>query len=213
MGADEHTRTYLRSLLPAEDEAKQAARARSDEAGIPGVPPETGALLRWLARIRPARDVAEIGSGGGYSGLWLLAGMHPRGVLTTIELDPDHQALAQRAYTDARLHSRVRSILGAALSVLPKLADDGYDLVFIDAVKAEYPDYLAHARRMLRPGGLLVADNALFHGRVPDPAVDDEDVNGIRAFTEQVHEDPVFDAQVLEVGDGVLVAVHHPDGG
>lgn len=207
---DERSRGYLRGLDPAEDEPLRAARARSEEADIPAVPAETGGLLRWLTSLAPARAVAEIGSGGGYSGLWILSGMDPRGVLTTIEVDADNQALAQQAYAESGHTPRVRSILGPALSVLPKLADAGYDLVFIDAVKEEYPEYLPHATRMLRPGGLLVADNALLHGRVADPGDQGDDVAGIRAFTEAVREDPALAGQVIPIGDGVLVAAYHP---
>lgn len=210
MDTDQRTRAYLQRLVLPEDEPRRAARARSEEADIPAVPAETGGLLRWLARLGPARAVVEIGSGGGYSGLWLLDGMDSRGVLTTIEVDPDNQGLAQQAFSEGGYSSRVRSILGAALSVLPKLADAGYDLVFIDAVKSEYPDYLHHARRLLRPGGLVVADNALFHGRVADPDDAGEDVQGIRAFTEELWEDPEFDGQALPVGDGVIAAIYQP---
>jgi predicted O-methyltransferase YrrM len=207
---DQRTHSYYQQLAGPEDEPLRAARARSEEADIPAVPAETGGLLRWLAGVRPARAVAEIGSGGGYSGLWLLSGMDPRGILTTIEVDRDNQALAQQAYSEAGQAARVRSILGPALSVLPKLADEAYDLVFIDAVKAEYPDYLPHARRMLRPGGLLVADNAFLNGRVADPDDDSDSAQGIRTFTDMVREDAALHSQVLPVGDGVVAAVYHP---
>ena len=210
MDTDERITAYLRRFDEPEDESLRAARARSEEADIPAVPPETGALLRFLACAIGARHVVEVGSGGGYSGLWLLGGIDPRGALTTIEIDPDNQALAQRAYAEAGVTDRVRSMRGAALAVLPKLADDHYDMVFLDAVKTEYPDYLAHARRLLRPGGVLVADNVLWKGKVADPAVTDEDTTALRAFNDAVHDDPAFSATMLPVGDGLLAAVHQP---
>jgi predicted O-methyltransferase YrrM len=206
---DERTIAYLRGFLEQEDEPLRAARARSEEADIPSVPHETGALLRFLTRLTNARNVVEIGSGGGYSGLWMLGGME-RGALTTIELDPEHQSLAQRAYNEAGLGGRVRAILGAATQVLPKLADGAYDLAFLDAVKAEYPEYLEHAVRLLRPGGLLIADNVLWKGKVADPGVTDEDTVGLRTFTSAVHDDPAFIPLILPSGDGVLVAVYNP---
>ena len=212
MEIDERTTAYLRGFLQGEDEPLRAARARSEEADIPGVPQETGALLRFFARVVGARNVVEVGSGGGYSGLWLLGGMDPRGHLTTIEVDPDHQALAQRAFAEAKVADRVRSILGTALTVLPKLADSTYDIVFLDAVKAEYPDYLDHARRLLRPGGLLLADNVLWHGRVAEGPAGDEDTAAIRAFNAAVHEDPAFHVQIFPTGDGLLAAVHGSEG-
>lgn len=210
MELDERTAAYVRDLTEAEDEPLRAARARSEEADIDAVSPETGALLRFCARLVNARHVAEVGSGGGYSGLWLLGGMDPRGQLTTIELDPDRQALAQRAYADAGWTARVRSMRGEALTVLPKLADANYDLVFIDAVAFEYLDYLEHARRLLRPGGLLLADGILADGRVADASAADEDAQALRAFTTTVAEDPTFAPLLFSVGGGLLAAVHDP---
>ena len=210
MEIDERTATYLRDFQEAEDEPLRAARARSEEADIPAVPHETGALLRFLARASGAKNVVEVGSGGGYSGLWLLGGMDARGSLTTIEIDPEHQSLAQRAYAEAGVADRVRSIMGAATAVLPRLADHAYDIVFLDAVKAEYPEYLEHARRLLRPGGMLIADNVLWKGRVPDPSVADEDTVGLREFNRSVHDDEAFTPLLFPTGDGVLAAVYAP---
>jgi predicted O-methyltransferase YrrM len=209
---DEAIASYVRDFAEPEDEPLRAARARSEERDIPAVPAETGVVLRFLARLVRARHVVEVGSGGGYSGLWLLGGMEPKGSLTSIEIDPDNQALAQQAYAEAGWTTRVRSILGPALSVLPKLADATYDIVFLDAVKAEYPEYLEHARRLLRPGGLLLADNALWSGRVvAGSGADDEDTLGLREFNAAVAEDPAFSALILPVGDGLLTAVYEPE--
>jgi predicted O-methyltransferase YrrM len=197
----------------SEDEVLRSVRARSQEAGIPAIPPSTGAALRWFASLLRARHVAEVGSGGGYSGLWLLAGMDPRGALTTIEIDPDRHALAQRAFAAAKVGDRVRMMLGPALSVLPKLADGNYDLVFLDAVKSEYPAYLEHAKRLLRAEGLLLADNVLWGGRVADESSSDEDTRGLRAFNDAVLADPDLHAVILPVGDGLMAAYLRPKGG
>lgn len=212
MFTDERTIAYLRRFDEREDEPLRAARARSEEADIPAVAAETGALLRFLARLVSARHVVEVGSGGGYSGLWLLGGLDPRGALTTIEIDPDNQALAQRAYADGGVTDRVRSMRGAALEVLPKLADAHYDIVFLDAVKSEYVAYLDHARRLLRSGGLLVADNVLWKGAVSDPSITDETTKALRAFNDAVRDDPAFTATIVPVGDGLLAATYHPEG-
>ncbi|WP_370327682.1 O-methyltransferase [Euzebya sp.] len=207
---DQRIATYLRGLAEGEDEPLRAARARSEEADIPAVPAESGAVLRFLARATHARTVVEIGSGGGYSGLWFLGGMDPKGILTTIEIDSSHQALAQQAFAEAGVTSRVRSLLGPALQMLPKLADAAYDIVFVDALKSEYPEYLEHAKRLLRPGGVLIADNVLWGGRVADPLVDDEDTEGLRRFNDGVTEDPDLAGLILPIGDGILVAVFQP---
>lgn len=208
---DARTTGYLRQFLEAEDEPLRAARARSEEADLPAVPAETGSLLRWLVRVSGAQTIAEVGTGGGYSGLWLVGAAGPKAVLTTIEVDESARQLAQRAFAEAGVADRVRSILGPALQVLGKLADATYDLVFLDAVKAEYPDYLEHARRLLRPGGLVVADNVLWSGRVADEDTDDDDTAGLRRFNQAVLDDPVLHQHVSTVGDGVLAAVYRPD--
>jgi predicted O-methyltransferase YrrM len=208
---DEGTASYLRRFMEPEDEPLRAARARSEEADIPAITADAGAMLRFFARLVRARHVCEVGSGGGYSGLWLLGGMDARGSLTTIELDAEHQALAQRAYAEAKYSDRVRSMLGAALSVLPKLADGNYDIVFLDAVKSEYIEYLEHAKRLLRPGGLLLADNVLWHDKVIDVKISDPDTDGIREFNEAVRGDDTLRGSILPVGDGLLAAVYEPE--
>lgn len=211
MEIDDRTVAYLRRFGETEDEPLRAARARSEEADIPAIAIDAGAVLRLLARLVRARHVCEVGTGGGYSGLWLLGGMDERGNLTTIELDSDRQSLAQRAFTEGGYAGRVRSMLGAALQVLPKLADGNYDMVFLDAVKAEYQEYLEHAKRLLRPGGVLVADNVLWQGTVADDSVRDADTDALRDFNETVREDPTLQGAILPVGDGLLVAVYNPE--
>lgn len=211
MEIDESTASYMRRFMEPEDEPLRAARARSEEADIPAISADAGAMLRFFARLMRARHVCEVGSGGGYSGLWLLGGMDPRGSLTTIEFDAEHQALAQRAYAEAKYSDRVRSMLGAALSVLPKLADGNYDIVFLDAVKSEYSEYLEHAKRLLRPGGLLLADNVLWHDKVVDTKISDPDTDGIREFNDAVREDATLRGMILPLGDGLLAAVYEPE--
>ena len=210
MEIDEQSQSYVRRFAQAEDEALRAARARSEEADIPAVAAETGALLRWFAHLLNARHVAEVGTGGGYSGLWLLGGMDPRGTLTTVDVDPDRHALAQRAFSEAGKLDRVRLMTGAALQVLPKLADHHYDIVFLDAAKSEYPAYLEHARRLLRPGGVLIADNVLWRGKVANPLEGDDDTSGIREFNQMVRDDDTLLPVLLPLGDGVLCAVYQP---
>lgn len=208
---DQRVAAYVRTHAEGEDEPMRAARARSEEGDIPAVSAEVGAVLRFLARATGAKTVVEIGSGGGYSGLWFLGGMDRKGVLTTIEIDAANQSLAQQAFSEAGHSGRVRSLLGPALQMLPKLADSSYDIVFIDAMKSEYPEYLEHAKRLLRPGGVLIADNVLWSGRVADPLVDDVDTEGLRTFNEAVTEDPDLASLLLPIGDGLMAAVLRTD--
>lgn len=206
MQIDQATADHIAAFAEPETETLRSARALSESEQVPLVPHTVGAFLRWIATLGPAHDVVDVGGGVGYSALWMLRGMHPRGMLTTIEIDPNRQSHAQRLLARSGHGQRVRSIAGAALAVLPKLADRSYDLVFLDAVKTEYPAYLEHARRLLRPGGLVVADNMFLQGRVVDPTADDAAVIAIRTFTTTMRDDDAFDAQLVPLGDGVLVA-------
>ena len=186
-----------------------AARRQAAEVGgaVP-VGPATGAALRFIAAAIGARSVVEIGTGCGTSGIWLLRGMRTGGVLTSVDIEPEHQRLARKAFVDAGFaSSRYRLISGRALEVLPRLADGAYDLVFCDADKQEYPDYLVAAVRLLRPGGVVAFDNALAGGRLADPGRDDPSTLAIRDLAEQVRQDDRLVPVLLPVGDGLLAAV------
>ncbi len=170
--------------------------------------PGGGRALRVLAAAIDARTVVEVGTGAGVSGLYLLAGMRQDGVLTSIDIESEHQRLAREAFGEAGIgHNRTRLITGAAIDVLPRLTDGAYDLVFCDAEKAEYNDYLEQAIRLLRVGGAVAFDNALWHDRVADPAQRDPDTVAIRELGRAVRDDDRLIAALLPVGDGLLVAV------
>ncbi|HEV8056412.1 MAG TPA: O-methyltransferase [Nocardioidaceae bacterium] len=191
----------------AEDEALGAARARAREVGVVPIGSGGGAALRFLASVIGARAVVEVGTGTGVSGLWLLRGMRDDGVLTSVDLEAEHQRLAKQSFTEAGIASqRVRLISGAALDVLPRLTDGHYDLVFCDGDKKEYADYLAEALRLLRTGGVVAFDNALWHDLVADPAQRDADTVAIRELGKRVAEDEALLSMLLPVGDGLLVA-------
>lgn len=191
----------------AEDEVLAAARARAEEVGVTPVGPGAGAALRFLAAVLDARAVVEIGTGTGVSGLWMLRGMRADGVLTTVDIEAEHQRLAKEAFAEGGIPpSRARTIPGAALEVLPRLTDGHYDLVFCDGDKREYADYLDEAMRLLRPGGVVAFDNALWHGRVADPARRDEETVAIRELGRTVAAHDSLVPLLLPVGDGLLVA-------
>ncbi len=155
-----------------------------------------------------ARTVVEVGSGCGVSGIWLLRGMRADGVLTSVDVEPEHQRLAKQAYAEAGFApSRTRLIAGRALDVLPRLTDGAYDLVFCDAAKHEYPDYFTEALRLLRPGGIVAFDNALWHDRVADPTQRDPETVAVREVGRLVRDDDVLVPVLLPVGDGLLCAL------
>src|SRR5215475_9754361 len=181
--------SYAESFV-AEDEVLAAARARAEEVGAVAIGSGGGAALRFLASVIEARAVVEVGTGAGVSGLWLLRGMRSDGVLTTIDIEAEHQRLARETFNDAGVPAqRARTIAGAALEVLPRLTDGHYDIVFCDGDKAEYTAYLKEALRLLRPGGIVAFDNALWHDRVADPANRTPETVAIRALGRLIRDD------------------------
>lgn len=197
----------MEEYLP-EDEPLLNARRRGEEIGAVPIGPAGGAALRFVATLIGARTVVEVGTGCGVSGIWMLRGMAKDAVLTSVDIEPEHQRLAKQAYREAGLAgTRTRMIIGPALEVLPRLTDGAYDMVFCDAVKQEYPQYLTDALRLLRPGGVVAFDNATWHHRVADPDRRDPDTEAIREVLRMVRDDERLVPLLLPVGDGLLCAV------
>ncbi|WP_310965113.1 O-methyltransferase [Nocardioides terrisoli] len=198
--------TYSEEYV-AEDDLLARARGRAEEVGVVPIGPGGGAALRFLASVLEARAVVEIGTGTGVSGLWLLRGMRPDGVLTSVDTEAEHQRLARETFNEAGIPAqRARLIPGSALEVLPRLTDGHYDVVFCDGDKREYPDYLGEALRLLRPGGVVAFDNALWHDRVADPAQRDEETIAVRELGRTIADNENLVGVLLPVGDGLLLA-------
>lgn len=190
-----------------ESETIREAREKGDELGCPGISRPGASLLRLLAATVNAQTVVEIGTGAGVSGAALLAGMAPTGVLTSIDVEAEHQRAARETFTALGFdHTRARLIAGRALDVLPRLSDASYDLVLVDGDKTEYPAILPQAKRLLRVGGLVVFDNMLWSGRVADPAERDAETMALRDTAAAVRMDDDWMPVLLAVGDGLLVA-------
>ena len=197
---------YVEAYVP-EDSLLAAARQRGTEVGAVPIGTASGAALQFLASLLGAKQVAEFGTGAGVSGLWLLRGLTPDGVLTSIDREAEHQRLARETFTEAGIApQRFRLITGSALDVAPRLNSDGYDLVFIDGDKTEYSEYLLEAKRLVRPGGVIAFDNALWHDRVADPSQRDPDTSAIRNLLRQVAGDDELLPLLLPTGDGLLLA-------
>ncbi|MDJ0465423.1 O-methyltransferase [Streptomyces sp. H27-C3] len=206
--ANRQTNWAFADAYVAEDEALRWARDRAREAGIRSVTPGTGAALRLLAATSDAKSVAEIGTGTGISGSYLLHGMRPDGVLTTVDPEPEWQQFAREAFRAAGFASnRARFIPGRALDVLPRLADGGYDLVFCDGDRLEYMDYLAESLRLLRPGGIVVFEGVFADGRTVDSSAQAPEVQRLRELLRAVRESRGLMPTLLPVGDGLLCAV------
>ncbi len=207
----EATLAYVDGFAGEDEFLRTARRSAAEVGGAAPVGPVTGAALRFVASAIGARSVVEIGTGCGASGLWLLRGMRPGAVLTSVDVEPEHQRLARAVFVEAGFPAgRYRLISGRALEVLPRLADNTYDLVFCDADPLEYPDYLVEALRLLRPGGVVTFDDVLSRDRVADPACHDPDAVTLRELCEQVKVDERLVPLLLPAGDGLLAAVKRP---
>jgi predicted O-methyltransferase YrrM len=192
----------------AEDLVLQTARSLAREVGLAAITPGAGAALRLLAAAGSARSVVEIGTGTGVSGLWLLRGMRPDGVLTTIDVEVEHQRIARRIFQEAGFPAgRTRIITGRALDVLPRLADGVYDLIFVDADATEYSACVEAALRLLRLGGALVLHGALAGGRIGDPAARDVTTVTVREIVKAVRESDDWIPALLPAGEGLLAAI------
>jgi predicted O-methyltransferase YrrM len=192
----------------AESDTAYDARQTADELGISPIGRGAASALTMLARAIQAKAVVEIGTGSGVSGLALFAGMQPDGILTSVDIEPEHQQAARTCFLAMGIPTqRFRLIAGAALSVLPRLSDGAYDLVLVDADKLEYAEYVDQAVRLLRHGGVLVMDNALWHDRIADPGNTDDQTQAIRSALATVQDDEDMVAALLPVSDGMLVAV------
>ncbi len=195
---------YLTDLFVPPDAALEAALAASAAAGLPDiqVSPIQGKFLHLLARLQGARSILEIGTLGGYSTIWLARALLPGGRLVTLEYEPKHAEVARVNIVRAGLADRVEIRIGPALATLPQLAAEGrgpFDLIFIDADKEGYPEYLEWALKLSRPGSLILADNVVREGAVIDPADQQPSLVGIRRFNEQLAHDSRLTATAIQV--------------
>ena len=190
-----------------EDGPLIAARQRAAEVGVACVDPSTGAALRFLASAANARAVVELGTGAGVSTLWLLRGMRPDGIVTSVDAEPEHHRLAKQSLTEAGVApGRVRLIGGRALEVAARLTDGAYDLVVCDANRAQNADYLSAALRLLRLGGLVVFVGALNGGKVAEPTARDAETLALRELGRIIREESRLVPALFPIGGGLLVA-------
>jgi caffeoyl-CoA O-methyltransferase len=203
---------YVARVYAPEDDVLAEVRARSAAGGLPDI--QVAALdarhLEVLARLVGARRAVEIGTLGGYSGIAILRGMAEGGTLDTVELDPHHAEVAGESFRRAGLAAQVRQHVGAAAEVLPRLAASGpFDLVFIDADKEGYPLYLGWAGANLRPGGVVILDNAFLFGHLPEKPAGQRatQITAMQAVHEALARGGKFRATVLPTGEGLAVGV------
>lgn len=170
------------------------------------IAPEQGALMTLLVRAIGARRAIEVGTFTGYSALCVARGLPPDGRLICCEVSEEWVAIGRRYWKKAGVDDRIDVRIGPALETLSTLPDEeGLDFGFIDADKPGYPDYYEGILRRTRPGGLILADNVLWFGRVADPQATDEQTAAIRRFNDLVARDGRVDRVMLGVSDGLTI--------
>jgi caffeoyl-CoA O-methyltransferase len=207
---------YVRDLFAPEDAELQALSRAAAQFGMPAgweITPDVGRLFQLLCRAIGARRVVEFGTLAGHSALWLARALPADGRVISIELNPEYAAFARAQLAKTAAGAKVEVRVGAALGMLPSLEQDApFDALFLDADKAHYPEFLEWAPRVLRPGGLLLADNVLrsesWHGQtLLDPAADDPRILAIRTFNQRLATDPRFTAIIVPMRAGVAAAI------
>jgi predicted O-methyltransferase YrrM len=207
---------YIEGLFVGRDAALEQGLADAEAAGLPpiAISPNEGKLLHLLARLLRPRRILELGTLGGYSATWLARALEPGGRLVSLELEPASVEVARRNLARAGVADRVEVRVGPAAASLRAMLAGGeapFDLVFIDADKEGYPEYLELALQLVRPGALVIADNVVRDGEVLDPSPDDPSARAIRAFNARLAAHPRLDSIIVplfrDVLDGISLSI------
>lgn len=191
-----------------EDGIRAHARAKAAEVGCVAVSAGAGSVLRTFAAAVDAKNVVEIGTGAGVSALWLLEGMNPEGILTSVDNEAEHQLIAKDAISQAGISpNRVRLINGNSQEVIDRLTESAYDIVFISGRPLNLEAHLTRAMKLLTPGGLLIIDRALWNDKLADPAQRDPETLAMRGVIESLATNEDLVGSLLPVGGGLMVAV------
>jgi len=209
---DERTYEYL--LAHSLREHPALAKLRAETASHPQVrmqiAPEQGQFMQMLVRLTGARRAIEVGVFTGYSSLAVTLAMPPDGRLLALDVSEEYTAVARRHWQAAGVADRIELVLAPAAATLDARLAAGeagrYDFAFIDADKTAYLGYYERLLKLLRPGGLIVVDNTLWHGEVANPRNRETDTVAIREFNDFLHQDPRIDLALLPVGDGLTLA-------
>lgn len=207
-------RTYDFLLRVSADELPAMARLREETARHPlarmQISPEQGQLMTLLAELIGARRAIEVGTFTGYSALAVARALPEDGVLVACDVSEEYTSVARRYWEEAGLARRIELRLAPALDTLDSLLAAGeagrFDLAFLDADKERYDTYYERCLALVRAGGLVLVDNALWGGRVADPAVNDAETAALRALDEKIGRDPRVTSCLVPVGDGLLIA-------
>ena len=204
----EHFR-YIAERTVREDaflaDLKRAATAE----GIPSIwiAPEQASFMQVLLKLAKATEVVEIGTLAGYSAIAMARALPANGRVRTIEVEPKHADFAKRWVARSDVATRVVVHVGRGMDVLPGFARDSADAAFLDADKGSYGLYLEECLRIVKPGGLIMVDNAFAFGQLLDPQVTDREVPAVRAFNEVMAKESRLHSIIVPIGDGLWVGV------
>ena len=205
----DHVGDYVSRVFAAEDEILLSLREEADRTGLPpiSISADTGRLLQVLLLAVGARRVLEVGTLGGYSAIWIARALPADGSLISLELEPAHAEFATRYVRRAGLAGKVEIRVGRALDLLASFDGEQFDAIFLDADKEPLPTYFEWGLRLVRRGGLIIADNALWGGRVVDERVDDDATRGVREMNRRMATDPRVAGILVPTHDGVAIGV------
>ncbi len=204
----EHFR-YVADHTVREDEFLASLKRAAAAEGIPaiGIAPEQASFMQVLLRLCRARQVVEVGTLAGYSAIAMARALPPGGRVHTIEINPKHADFAERWVARSDVAGTIEVHRGAGMEVLPRFAAATADAAFLDADKASYPDYLRECLRIVRGGGLIMADNAFAFGQLFDQRPADREVPAVRRFNEVMAREPALHSVIVPIGDGLWVGV------
>lgn len=201
---------YIFDLFVKQDEALTFAWEDTHQKGLPAisVKPDEGRFLQLLVRICGAAKAVEIGTLGGYSGIWIARGLPPGGKLITLEKEPYHAQIAREHFKRAGVADQIEIRVGDAHKLLGEISGEGpVDFVFIDAEKPGYETYFDWAIEHVRTGGVIAAHNAFRSGRVLEADSTDESTQAIKSFNRRIAAEPHVMSTIYPAGDGTLIAV------
>ena len=203
MSDKESTWKFAEEFVSESDEIA-AARVQSIEFGVDAISPATGAQIAVIVAATAASSIIEIGTGVGVSGLWMFAGA-PQATITSIDSEPDFQQAAKKSFLAAGVAAnRVRLITGRAHDVLPRMNEQSYDIVLVDADPQSVIEYVEHGLRLVRTGGTVLVAHALWRDRVADPTKRDDTVTGFRSLLKEIASSDAVLSSISPVGDGLL---------
>jgi len=202
---------YIAARTTPEDAFLRDLRERAEAAGIPPIQiaPEQASFLQILLRLARAREIVEVGTLAGYSAIAMARALPGNGRVRTIELDEMHADFAEAAFAASDVAGRIELYRGAGSDVLAGFENRSADAAFLDADKGNYPIYLEESIRIVRPGGLILVDNAFAFGQLLDKNPTDPEAPAVIAFNEVMAKESRVDAVIVPIGDGIWVGVRN----